>query len=619
MNTHHLFIRSALASAAVGLGIAFTACDSQEPLSTPATSRAITFGDAFVNNESRADGDATAGVSAANLSLVWVYGYTTLSIDKSNPQLYTAENMCIFNGQELRKNGTSWTYSPAQYWFPDKYYQFVAFATNADPDKRGFLHIAAPTNIDNDSWRNNANVGILPDWYKIFTAGVTPKPTIKTFIPDADGHIPAEGNNPVLDLSNEVVYATQLADTHDTDFATSCPNAVNFNFRHAMAKVQVVFRDEVASQNLKATTAGGETSYTPRFVTAIGGFNPVDATTGASTVPANTVALPLSDTSTPKVTAPVIEGLYRNGSFTFANPATTANPWLPTSVSWSVNQASGTGQGLLTPLDYAETLNTTTSTALEFTYTSPEMFVIPMGAPTLSFCAQVYRHDVKLESTTLRSDDPVTVAAADLPSGLTWTDDQAVVTTTSTEPATTLAPETTVTTTVTYTRSGTAPNYAYTSKTDVVISALPYNVTIPDGEDSVEVEGTETTDAATGAVTQTATLYTRVKDTAGNTTGYQRVEITFISVPGGTRENIPLTAVKSFTADLSTLKDDQGNTFTFQPGCAYRFIIRLTDKDLNKIQFEAASLADWEGTNHKDREIIFSGGTVWPVTPPEGN
>lgn len=95
---------------------ALAACTTEQTIVAP-QNEAIGF-DTFVDNSTRA-----TDITTANIADFGVYGTVT----KGN------NSALIFDNTKVEKNGTAYTYSPAQYWIAAAQYDFLAFApfTNA--------------------------------------------------------------------------------------------------------------------------------------------------------------------------------------------------------------------------------------------------------------------------------------------------------------------------------------------------------------------------------------------------------------------------------------------------------------------------------------------------------
>lgn len=91
---------------------AIVACNKAEVVESPQNA-AIEFDNVFVDNATKA-----ADITASNLESFGVYG----TVAKGG------QNGLIFENEEVTKNGTAYTYSPAQYWVPSAAYTFTAIA-----------------------------------------------------------------------------------------------------------------------------------------------------------------------------------------------------------------------------------------------------------------------------------------------------------------------------------------------------------------------------------------------------------------------------------------------------------------------------------------------------------
>lgn len=98
------------------LGIAaatmLASCSKDETVDVP-QGKAIGFSNTFVDNATRS---VDPSFTVATLPNFAVYGYT------QNGQIFDGETVSSVNG------GTSWTYSPTQYWVEGNQYAFAAIA-----------------------------------------------------------------------------------------------------------------------------------------------------------------------------------------------------------------------------------------------------------------------------------------------------------------------------------------------------------------------------------------------------------------------------------------------------------------------------------------------------------
>jgi hypothetical protein len=92
-------------------------CTNDETVEIPAT-KAITFADAFVNNNTKAD----PSTKLTTLTAFNVYGYVTTTEGKSQ----------IFKGDDVTKSGSDWTYTDTQYWIDGGSYVFSAVAPTGE-------------------------------------------------------------------------------------------------------------------------------------------------------------------------------------------------------------------------------------------------------------------------------------------------------------------------------------------------------------------------------------------------------------------------------------------------------------------------------------------------------
>jgi hypothetical protein len=150
-------------------------CTNDETVEIPAT-KAITFADAFVNNNTKAD----PSTKLTTLTAFNVYGYVTTTEGESQ----------IFNGDDVTKSGSDWTYTNTQYWIDGGSYVFSAVA----PTEEG-----ATTDLSD---------GVITT-------------TISSF--ESDGE-------------TDLIYATSTAKGKASE-----NNAVGLTFNHLLSKVKFTF------------------------------------------------------------------------------------------------------------------------------------------------------------------------------------------------------------------------------------------------------------------------------------------------------------------------------------------------------------------------------------------
>ena len=168
---------------------ALAACTSEQTIVAP-QNEAIGF-DTFVDNSTRA-----TDITTANIADFGVYGTVT----KGN------NSALIFDNTKVEKNGTAYTYSPAQYWIAAAEYDFLAFAPYA-----------------------NAKWTYTPTNEQVAQNG--------TF----------SFNNETAAADQDVVYAYQAMATETT--LTAKPEAVKFTFKHILSKVAFSFTNTFEDGN----------------------------------------------------------------------------------------------------------------------------------------------------------------------------------------------------------------------------------------------------------------------------------------------------------------------------------------------------------------------------------
>ena len=171
---------------------ALAACTSEQTIVAP-QNEAIGF-DTFVDNSTRAE-----DITTANIADFGVYGTVT----KGN------NSALIFDNTKVEKNGTAYTYSPAQYWIAAAQYDFLAFA----PYQNG----------EGATWTNT------PTNAQVAKTG--------TF----------SFNNETAAADQDVVYAYQTKTTADK--LTAKPEAVKFTFKHILSKVAFSFTNTFTDGN----------------------------------------------------------------------------------------------------------------------------------------------------------------------------------------------------------------------------------------------------------------------------------------------------------------------------------------------------------------------------------
>lgn len=182
------------------LGIAaatmLASCSKDETVDVP-QGKAIGFSNTFVDNATRS---VDPSFTVATLPNFAVYGYT------QNGQIFNGETVSSVNG------GTSWTYSPTQYWVEGNQYAFAAIA---------------PASVSvSDAKRTGTSV----DDYKV---GMTVSFT--------------------NDGKTDLLYAAADNVNADETFMAS-PQPVSLTFKHQLSKVKFSFKNNVSgAYNIKVT------------------------------------------------------------------------------------------------------------------------------------------------------------------------------------------------------------------------------------------------------------------------------------------------------------------------------------------------------------------------------
>lgn len=172
---------------------ALAACTTEQTIVAP-QGEAIGF-ETFVDNSTRA-----TDITTENIADFGVYGTVT----KDN------NSALIFNNTEVKKDGTAYTYSPAQYWIAAAKYDFLAFAPYQDGE--GATWAYDPTNA------------------QVAQTG--------TF----------SFNNETAAADQDVVYAYQTKTTED-ELNASNTQAVEFTFKHILSKVAFSFTNTFTDGN----------------------------------------------------------------------------------------------------------------------------------------------------------------------------------------------------------------------------------------------------------------------------------------------------------------------------------------------------------------------------------
>ena len=169
---------------------ALAACTTEQTIVAP-QNEAIGF-DTFVDNSTRAN-----DITTENIADFGVYGTVTKG----------GNSALIFNNTKVEKNGTAYTYSPAQYWIAAAQYDFLAFAPYAE---RKWTY--TPTNA------------------QVAKTG--------TF----------SFNNETAAADQDVVYAYQTKTTGN-ELTASNTQAVEFTFKHILSKVAFSFTNTFTDGN----------------------------------------------------------------------------------------------------------------------------------------------------------------------------------------------------------------------------------------------------------------------------------------------------------------------------------------------------------------------------------
>lgn len=169
---------------------ALAACTTEQTIVAP-QNEAIGF-DTFVDNSTRAE-----DITTNNIADFGVYGTVTKG----------GNSALIFDNTKVEKNGTAYTYSPAQYWIAAAQYDFLAFAPYA-----------------NAKW---------------------------TYTP-TDAQVAKTGtfsfNNETAAADQDVVYAYQTKTT-ENELNASNTQAVSFTFKHILSKVAFSFTNTFEDGN----------------------------------------------------------------------------------------------------------------------------------------------------------------------------------------------------------------------------------------------------------------------------------------------------------------------------------------------------------------------------------
>lgn len=172
-------------------------CSQDETVEMAQNTRAISFSNAFVDNATRSVVDPSFTVGT--LGNFAVYGFT--------------QNGQIFDGVPVSSadNGSTWTYSPEQYWVEGNQYAFAAIA---------------PASV---SVSDETLTGSVADYKVGMTVSFT--------------------NNGKTDL----LYANGGAFNADETFMAS-PQPVGLTFKHQLSKVKFSFKNNVSgAYNIKVT------------------------------------------------------------------------------------------------------------------------------------------------------------------------------------------------------------------------------------------------------------------------------------------------------------------------------------------------------------------------------
>lgn len=173
-------------------------CSQDETVEMAQNTRAISFSNAFVDNATRSVVDPS--FKKETLGNFAVYGFT--------------QNGQIFDGVPVSSadNGSTWTYSPIQYWVEGNQYAFAAIAPASVP-------VSGET-----------RTGSSVDDYKV---GMTVSFT--------------------NDGKTDLLYANGGAFNADETFMAS-PQTVGLTFKHQLSKVKFSFKNNVSgAYNIKVT------------------------------------------------------------------------------------------------------------------------------------------------------------------------------------------------------------------------------------------------------------------------------------------------------------------------------------------------------------------------------
>jgi hypothetical protein len=138
-----------------------TACSQDDLVSGTG---AITFNNAYVDNQTRADNSITTD----NISEIYVYGYRTKADAKGSSAAP------IFENEEVTKGTDGWDYKNTQYWVKGETFAFTAITPSSDNAKWEYAPSDEMTDGKGTLTFNNEKANADYDLCTAVQAGITP-------------------------------------------------------------------------------------------------------------------------------------------------------------------------------------------------------------------------------------------------------------------------------------------------------------------------------------------------------------------------------------------------------------------------------------------------------------
>ena len=213
-----------LGFAAVALTLA--SCSNEETVKAPA-GKAISFGNAFVNNSTRSGADLTN----TTITEFGVYGY----MGEVGGE--------IFNNERVYLDGTTWKYQNTQYWVPGKDYWFAALAPMTAATFEPGTTLPATGNFGTITYNNSQQLDLL--------YACQPKKTAA-----------ANANSPVAFTFDHMLSRTKFTFTNDATNSHVSFSVSNLKITSVPVKASINMADATPAWTPTADNTNSSMDYT---------------------------------------------------------------------------------------------------------------------------------------------------------------------------------------------------------------------------------------------------------------------------------------------------------------------------------------------------------------------